>query len=89
MIELTHEELETLKQRSELYDQMYELYRTDNDYRLYVDRCAKTDNISPEICLLRRTVQEVGLYYIDRKKGKEPNQPFFADREDISEDKAC
>ena len=86
MVDLTPEEL---KKRSELYDQMYELYRTDNDYRLYVERCAKTDNITPEICLLRRTVQEVGLYYIDRMEGKEPNQPFFANREDISEDKAC
>lgn len=88
MEELTKEEIDELKKRHTLYEQMRELYSNDRDYRTYVDKCARSNHISPEVCLLHKTVQEVGLYYIERKKGREPIRPYFTEKI-FDDDKAC
>lgn len=85
-IHLTKEELDTARERFDKYNEMCELYNSNKEFKEYVDKNCKTYNLHKDICLLHKTVQEVGEYYLHKDDDKVDICPC----EDIElEDKSC
>lgn len=51
-------------------DYFMKLYKSNADFKGYVDRCAKAHKENVEQTLERLTVLEVGRYYVEREKDK-------------------
>ena len=49
-----------------------ELYKSNENYKTYVDKCSKADGISVEQELEKMTVRNVGDYYIEKGEVKHP-----------------
>lgn len=79
-----------MKKHNVLFKNMQELYDTDESFKIFVDKCCKTYKLTKDICLLHKTVQEVGLYYIQKKTELVARNPETIVMEKIfDEDKAC
>lgn len=46
-----------------------ELYKTNNDFRMYVDKCCRSRNCSVEEALELAIVKEYGKYVVQCEKG--------------------
>ena len=87
-MKLTRKEIEMLKKRMKIYDKMEALYNENEAFKIFVDKCCKSQKIDKEICLLHKTVQEVGLYYISKETELVPVNPKDAEPV-FEEDKSC
>lgn len=70
-IELTKEEVKKARERFENYKVYRELYETNKEFKDFVDKNCKTYDIPyVQLCLLMKTVQEVGDYYMHKDDDK-------------------
>lgn len=53
------------------------LYRTNEEFKHYVDRCAKANKESVEETITKYTVREVGKYYADRAEERRQSQTII------------
>ena len=53
------------------------LYRTNEEFKQYVDRCAKANKESAEETMTKYTVREVGKYYAEKDKEKRTSQTII------------
>lgn len=60
-----------MKREKKTMDYFQKLYRENEDYKQYVDRCAKADKESVEQTLEKLTIREVGRYYAERDKERQ------------------
>lgn len=85
---LSEEQLNVCKQRMGNYPKYFDLYHTNEKFREFVDKNCKSYNVRVDFCLLMKTVQEVGDYYISMDKDPQqeciPHEVIFD-----KEDKAC
>ena len=84
---LSKEEVEVCKQRMENYPKYFDLYHSDPRFKEYVDKNCKTYKVRVDFCLLMKTVQEVGDYYMSVDKN--PQQTCIPAEVIFEEDKAC
>lgn len=69
-IHLTKEELQTARERFERYNKFCDLYNSNKEFKDFVDKNCKNYNLHKDICLLQKTVQEVGEYYLHKNDDK-------------------
>lgn len=69
-IELTKEEVKKARERFENYNTYDELYKTNKEFKDFVDKNCKTYDVPLQLCLLMKTVQEVGDYYLHKDDDK-------------------
>lgn len=62
--------------REEAMDYL-KLYRTNEEFKQYVDRCAKANKESAEETITKYTVREVGKYYAEKDKEKRTSQTII------------
>lgn len=53
------------------------LYRTNEEFKQYVDRCAKANKESIKETITKYTVREVGKYYTDMAEERRYNQTII------------
>lgn len=58
-------------------DYFMKLYRDNEAYKSYVDKCAKANKETVEQTLERLTVREVGRYYVEREKDRVQTQTII------------
>jgi hypothetical protein len=72
---LSKKEIDILKQRYQGYESMKDLYSTNEEFKSFVDKTCKDNDISLDLCLLMKTVQDVAEYY--RSKSNDISSPII------------
>jgi hypothetical protein len=86
---MSEEELKTARERFEKYNEMCELYNENEEFRRFVDKSCKDYGLHKDICLLHKTVQDVGDYYKNKEAEHANDIPPCACQKEYAEDKAC
>jgi hypothetical protein len=86
---LTPEEIDILKERYAKYNEMCDLYNENEKFKRFVDRACAMYDLHRDICLLHKTVQEVGYYYKNEDVDPLKKEIYVDVVEKFAEDKAC
>jgi len=58
-------------------DYFVELYKNNEQFKVFVDKCARANKEAVEQTLERLTVREVGRYYVEREKDRVQTQTII------------
>ena len=66
-----------MRKEKKTMDYFLKLYRTNEAFKQYVDRCAESDKESVEQMLQKYTIREVGKYYAEKEREKSKMQTII------------
>ena len=69
-INLKKDEIEELREKFEKFNTYSDLYKSNKEFKEFVDKNCKNYELPVQMCLLMKTVQEVGEYYLHKNDDK-------------------